>query len=86
MGQCEGAHSIPGLAELVKGSGVAAASVQVTVVAEIGYLARELPYRKEGRRRKGGRKEGRKKVSGTLVIFRTVQVKNDSRGKEISII
>ena len=35
---------IPGLAQWVKGSGIAVAVVWVTVVAQIQLLAQELPY------------------------------------------
>ena len=43
MGRCRGIDSIPGLAQWVKGSGVAAAVAQVTAVAQIQSLPRELP-------------------------------------------
>ena len=36
--------SIPGPAQWIKGSGIAAAAVYFVAVAQIQYLAQELPY------------------------------------------
>ena len=43
-GHCRGAVLIPGTAQGVKGSGIAAAVAQVAVVVQIQPLAWELPY------------------------------------------
>ena len=43
-GCCRGAGLIPGVAQWVKGFGVAAAVAQVTAGAQIQSLAQELPY------------------------------------------
>ena len=42
LGYCRGARSIPGQAQLVKGSSIATAEAQVSAVAQIQSLAWEL--------------------------------------------
>ena len=44
LGCCGGVGLIPGPAQWVKGSGIAAPAVEATSVARIQYLGQELPY------------------------------------------